>query len=340
MERHGILAAGNWIVDHVKIIDRWPEESMLVNIIEEFVSVGGGPHNILGDISGMTSRIPLYAAGLIGDDSDGEYILNKLNELHINSRHLTKEKQSQTSFTDVMTVKEGGRRTFFHFRGANANLGIEHLGHIDIPARLFYLGYLLLLDKLDSQDKDFGIVAAQLLSIMKEKGYQTAVDVVSEDSDRFARVVTPCLKYIDHLILNEVEAGRSTGFTIRKDEVINRNNLEKAADALLAGGIGKQVIIHFPEGGFALTSSGDTLFVPSFKINPADIKGSVGAGDAFCAGCLLAIHENMDLDTTLKLANASAYFNLKSPTTTGGAVSLDVLMDFIESAETNQNIFQ
>ena len=248
MERQGVLAAGNWIVDHVKIIDRWPEESMLVNISEEFISVGGGPHNILGDISGMTSRIPLYAAGLIGDDSDGDYILKKLDELNIDSLHLMREKESQTSFTDVMTVKEGGRRTFFHFRGANANLSIEHLEHIDISARIFYLGYLLLLDKLDSEDTEYGIVAARLLSVMKEKGYQTAVDVVSEDSDRFARVVTPCLPYIDHLILNEVEAGRSTGFTIRKGKKIDRNSLEKAADALLAGGIGKLVIIHFPEG--------------------------------------------------------------------------------------------
>ncbi len=313
---------------------------MLVNILEEFVSVGGGPHNVLGDISGMTSRIPLFAAGLIGDDNDGDYILNELNGLNIDGSYLKREKKAQTSFTDVMTVEKGGRRTFFHYRGANASLNIKHLDHIDVPVKLFYLGYLLLLDKLDTEDEEYGVVAARLLSLIKEKGYQTVVDVVSEDSDRFARVVTPCLKYIDHLILNEVEAGRSTGFTIRKGNSIDRDSLEKAADALFAGGIGKQVIIHFPEGGYARTSKGKTMFIPSYKIDNTEIVGSVGAGDAFCAGCLYAIHENLDLETTLKLANASAFYNLKSPTTTCGAVPIEVLMEFIQSAETNRNIFK
>jgi len=339
MDRTGILAAGNWIVDHVKIIDRWPAESMLVNILEEFVSVGGGPHNVQGDISGMTSQIPLYVAGLIGDDSDGDYILKELDGLNINRVYLQRAKQVQTSYTDVMTVKEGGKRTFFHYRGANANLDIEHLEEIQLPAKLFYLGYLLLLDRLDSEDDEYGVVAARLLNIMKAKGYQTIVDVVSEDSDRFARVVTPCLKYIDHLILNEVEAGRSTGFSIRKGKEIDRDSLEKSADALLAGGIGKQVIIHFPEGSYACTSDGGNMFIPSYKIAPEEIVGSVGAGDAFCAGCLYAIHEDLDLESTLKLANASAYFNLKSPTTIEGAVPIEVLNDFIKSANQNPDIF-
>ena len=44
---------------------------------------------------------------------------------------------------------------------------------------------------------------------------KTSVDVVSEDSDRFARIVTPALKYVDYCILNEIEAGKTAGFKIR-----------------------------------------------------------------------------------------------------------------------------
>ena len=32
-ERRGIAAAGNWIVDNVKIIDTWPQEETLANIL-------------------------------------------------------------------------------------------------------------------------------------------------------------------------------------------------------------------------------------------------------------------------------------------------------------------
>ena len=33
--RKGIIGAGNWILDKVKIIDRWPGEGNLCNIIKD-----------------------------------------------------------------------------------------------------------------------------------------------------------------------------------------------------------------------------------------------------------------------------------------------------------------
>jgi len=45
--RKGILGAGNWIVDHVKIIDAWPNQDTLANILSEYRGTGGSPCNIL-----------------------------------------------------------------------------------------------------------------------------------------------------------------------------------------------------------------------------------------------------------------------------------------------------
>ena len=39
---------------------------------------------------------------------------------------------------------------------------------------------------------------------------------MSEDSDRFADIITPALKYTDYCLLNE--AGKTTGFKIRQDD--------------------------------------------------------------------------------------------------------------------------
>jgi hypothetical protein len=46
-QRTGILAAGNFIVDHVKIIDGYPQQDMLASIVSESQSNGGGPYNVL-----------------------------------------------------------------------------------------------------------------------------------------------------------------------------------------------------------------------------------------------------------------------------------------------------
>ena len=48
--RSGIAAAGNWIVDRVKVVDHWPEQDTLANIHEEGVGNGGGAFNVLVDL--------------------------------------------------------------------------------------------------------------------------------------------------------------------------------------------------------------------------------------------------------------------------------------------------
>ena len=72
MERSGLLAAGNFIVDRFKIIDYYPREEMLASILRESSGNGGGPYNILKDLAKMGADFPLAAAGLLGDDETGE----------------------------------------------------------------------------------------------------------------------------------------------------------------------------------------------------------------------------------------------------------------------------
>jgi hypothetical protein len=43
----------------------------------------------------------------------------------------------------------------------------------------------------DQPDAKFGTKAARLLAEAQEAGLKTSVDAVSEDSDRFAKIVTP-----------------------------------------------------------------------------------------------------------------------------------------------------
>src|SRR6202012_5078250 len=107
-----------------------------------------------------------------------------------------------------------GRRTFFHARGANALWSGTDLDFARTRARIFHLGYLLLLDALDEPDPKFGTKASRLLAAAQAAGIKTSVDVVSEDSDRFAKIVNPALKHVDYCILNEIEAGKTAGFKI------------------------------------------------------------------------------------------------------------------------------
>src|SRR5580658_7743070 len=216
--RCGLLAAGNWIIDQVKIIDVYPQRDQLANIRAQSQGTGGSPYNVLINLSRLQAPFPLFAAGLVGHDNLGRVILEDCRRHSIDTRHLQSTPLAPTSYTDVMTEAVGGHRTFFHHRGANALWTGSGLNFQKVKARLFHLGYLLLLDALDAPDAKFGTKAAALLRAAQQAGLKTSVDVVSEESDRFARVVLPAVKFVDYCILNEVEAAKTTGFKIRESD--------------------------------------------------------------------------------------------------------------------------
>ena len=72
--RSGVIAGGNWIVDHVKLIDRWPPQDALANIRSQFSSNGGSPYNLLKNLARLGATFPLEAVGLVGDDEAGRFI--------------------------------------------------------------------------------------------------------------------------------------------------------------------------------------------------------------------------------------------------------------------------
>ena len=316
--RTGILAGGNWIIDHVKIIDTWPAQDSLANILSGSDGTGGSPYNILVDLAKIGSPMPLAGVGLVGEDADGNFIMADCARFHIDASAMQQTKAAPTSFTDVMTVQATGRRTFFHARGANALLDSAHFDFTQTHARIFHLGYLLLLDRLDEPSATHGTVAADVLARATAAGLKTSIDCVSEDSDRFARIVTPALKHVDTCVMNEFEAGRVTGRKVRNGETLDRAALREAMGALLEAGVREQVVVHFPEGACALERGGAWHEHGSVRLPAGYIKGAAGAGDAFTAGVLMGWHDRRPLDESLRIGVCAAAANLSAETCTGG----------------------
>jgi sugar/nucleoside kinase (ribokinase family) len=316
--RNGVLAGGNWILDRTKIIDVYPAQDALANILGETSSNGGGPYNVLKDLARLGAPFPLAAVGLVGDDDAGKYIRQDCHAHHIDTLQLGICREAPTSYDDVMTVKSTGRRTFFFRRGANAFLDAGHFDFTQSNARIFYLGYLLLLDRLDLLDPVYGTVAAAVLQRAQEAGLKTSVDLVSEDSNRFAEIVRPALRFCDYCVLNEFEAERTTSIQIVREGRIDIGAAKRAALTLLASGVRDWVVIHFPEGALAVGAGGQELVQPSINMPQARIAGTVGAGDAFAAGLLLGLHEGIPMDVALTYGVCAAAASLTNPTCSDG----------------------
>jgi len=321
VERAGIIAGGNWIIDHVKTVDVYPGQDALANILHEGVSNGGAPYTVLIDLAQMKAPFPLEAIGLVGRDSDGDLILADCARHQIGTGQL-KRSSARTSYTDVMTVRSTGRRTFFHQRGANALLDDRHFDFKRTRARLFHLGYLLLLDRLDRPCRQHGTVAARVLARAQKHGLKTSIDVVSEDSDRFRRLVLPALPYTDFCFLNEFEAERSTGIVLRRDGKVILKRLPEAARALIKAGVREWVLVHCPEAVYALHRSGEAHLQGSVRWPSGQIKGTVGAGDALAAGVLHGLHEGIPMAHALRQGVCVAASSLSHASSSGGIKSL------------------
>lgn len=331
--RKGIIAAGNWCADLVKFIDRYPAKGNLTKITKVSIGLGGLGHNVIVDLGRLKSGIPLYAGGCIGNDEYGRMCLKDCVDNGVDTSNMFILDDVPTSYTDVMTETcGGGARTFFYNAGANARFSMEHVLSMDTDAKIFHLGYLLLLDEMDKEDPEYGVVAARVLDQLQKKGYKTSVDVVSEEGDRYRKVIFPCLKYMDYFIINEVELGNVLGRDMRDaGGCIMESEVVQGARELLDAGVGELVVIHYPEGGVAVAKDGRVVCAPSYSPAKEEIISTVGAGDAFCAGALFAIHEGYELEEMLKFAAASARFNLFATTTTDGAPDIETIRNFIKN---------
>jgi sugar/nucleoside kinase (ribokinase family) len=318
----GIACGGVWTVDLVKVIDAYPCENTISYISTEFMAGGGCAHNVTLNLAKFDDCLAIHAVGIVGNDALGDFLINECRQFpHINIDQLRRTDLEKTSYTDVFSVKSTSRRTFFHYRGANRLFSPEHVDLENLRVNIFHLGYLLMLDAMDQPDAEFGTVAARLLAQIRSRNIRTSIDLVSEDSSRFARIVPPALKYTDYCIINDFEAAKLSGVPIRTGDRLLSQNLRTIATAILTCGVRDLVVIHFPEGAYLRSRGGVELLQPALDLPESFIVGSTGAGDSFCAGMLYGLLRGWDHAKALRFAVCAGGMNLSDMTTTGGIKS-------------------
>lgn len=70
---------------------------------------------------------------------------------------------------------------------------------------MLHIGYILLLDRFDEADPEYGTVMARFLREVQGRGIRTSIDVVSDSSANYAEKILPALRYCNYAIVNEIE---------------------------------------------------------------------------------------------------------------------------------------
>ena len=325
----GVAVAGSLVADVIKMISDYPEKGMLADIFSQSYGIGGCVSNTAVGVKKLDPSIEVKSIGLTGKDNEGKFLKEKLTEFGIDTSLILATEKEVTSFSDVMTVKSTGERTFFHNRGA-CRLFDESCMHLDtLDAELVLLGYGGLLDAMNAPDEEFGTALARTFYDMKQKGIATAMDVASmKDQEEMHRLIVPSLKYVDYLIVNEIESGMIAGIAPRdeKGELIP-GALEEICRRIMSFGVGRCCVVHAPEIGCAVDSDGKYYEEPSLKLPKGYIVGAVGAGDAFCAGILYSIYKKLPVQEALKIGASSAAANLSAGDSVSGLRGIDETME-------------
>lgn len=327
----GILVAGNMIVDVIKDVDVYPQIGMLANIRKVKKAIGGCAPNTAIDLSVIDPTIPVSVAGRVGADEYGEYILKQLQLRQINTDRVCITHTVSTSFSDVMSLTNG-ERTFFHAGGANALFCPEDVDISELDCDILHIGYILLLDIFDQCDPTYGTRMARFLHHVQQTGIKTSIDVVSNSTADYPTKIIPALKYCDYVIINEIECCSIWGIKAREDDGrLNIDALREAMMRTMGSGVRDKVIVHSKEAGFCLAQNGEFTMVPSRQIPTERIKGSVGAGDAFCAGCLYSLYTGKSDQDMLEFASAAAACSLFSESAVDGMQSKSEILKLLKT---------
>ena len=333
MSRSAIAVAGNTIVDTIKYVDVWPNRLELAHILSMDRSLGGLVCNVGVDIARLDPQQKVYVVGHIGDDANGAYV-RQVMARHPNIDTSCLWEGGVTSFTDVMTEKRTGERTFFTYGGADNDLVPQDMERVPLEeCALLHVGYQLLLRELDKPDAAYGTQMARLLAEAQARGTATSMDVVSEHGGRGRALVPHALKYVDYFSVNEMEAGQITGIELTDERGPVPEKLVQALRALKEMGVRRRAVIHTPTLSAGLDERDELVFAPTLNLPDEAVVSSVGAGDAFAAGFLLETTRGKSLAEALRSANAAAACSLSAPGGTDGVPTLPEALEYASRFE-------
>ncbi len=314
----GFVTGGTWCVDRNKLLEFWPAEDGIAQILASEGRGGGSGCNFAVDIRKLDPGVPVATIGLVGDDEDGRFLLAEADAHGIERRALAVTAAAPTQYTEAYGSLKSGRRTHFYFPGTAALLAPDHFAGLEtLGGQFFHLGLPGVHPLMDSPCGEDANGWVAVLRQAQAAGFRTSLELVSTGAERIAALGRPCLPYLDYLIVNDVEIGSLAGVTTAGESGTDAEAVERAICTVAGLSPLELVAAHFPAGAVAATKEGTLIRLPSIAVPSDEIVAANGAGDAFAAGTLYGVHQGWDVGAALRLGHAAAAASLRGLSTTG-----------------------
>lgn len=257
-----------------------------VHIKDRFVALGGCACNVSVGLSRLGISTSVF--GLVGNDSDGEYIKQTLASEKVNVKNIQKDEKSNTDISVIIVDSESGERTIFVNRDVGEKLKINPT--ILKNYEWLYVGSLYgkgLTENVKTIHDE----------IKNNPELKLAYNPGGSNINNNPKEVHSLLFHASLIFVNKSEASRIakilnpdvTGDVLNSEEELMKLLYKYTENATI-------VLTHGKEGAWGF----DGKKVYYEKASGEKALDTTGAGDAFTSGFFAATVRGCDIDSAMK----------------------------------------
>lgn len=270
-------------VDHLVVVPEYPNFDTKIRLSEHVQAAGGQTATAMVTLQRL-GLLTSYA-GRFGADAEGRFGLASLKDEGVDTEFSEVVEGARNQIAFIIIDVRNGERTIIWDRDERLAYRPE-----EAPVRLASMGRVLHLDAHDPP------ACVQLARAAREAG-----TLVSADIDNIYEGLPELLPLIDVLISSTEFPTRLTGI---RDE--------RAALLEIKARYGSKVTgMTRGTRGALILCEGEFIESRAYCV-PEGCRDTTGAGDAFHGGFLYGLLNELELETTLRMANATAALKCRS----------------------------
>ena len=270
-------------VDHLLVVPEYPAFDTKIRFLEHTQSAGGQTASAMVGLQRLGLRTAY--AGRFGSDAEGRFGLASLRDEGVDTQFAEVVEGADTQTAFIIIDVRSGERTIIWNRDERLGYRVD-----EAPDHVAARGRVLHLDAHDP------LACARLAKIARAEGV-----IVSADIDNIYEGLAELLPLVDILLSSTEFPHRLTG--IRDERASLVETKARYGCALVGMTLGARGALLYHDGVF--------LESHAWAV-PGGCRDTTGAGDAFHAGFLYGLLCREEIETSLKLANATAALKCRS----------------------------
>ncbi|MGD9497887.1 MAG: carbohydrate kinase family protein [Armatimonadota bacterium] len=283
-----------------------------IHVDEMLITVGGGAVNTAVTFACQGLRTAVVCK--VGHDEAGQRVRRRLAEVGALTHLMAHSQTSSTGYSTIITTFTGERTVLVH-RGASRELSESDLDWDEMAKTdWLYVGALA---------GESWRLYPKLASFASEHGIKLGLNLGSSQIDQGLEEYGPLLACTYIIFQNDEEMRRLTGVQEARGDSDEREICRRLHER------GVQIAVITDGRRGAVASDGRAYYtVPAYEV---EVASTVGAGDAFAAGCISALIHGRSLPQSLRLGAANAASVVSQTGANRGVLSWEQAVQFVAS---------